>query len=804
MPFHNLNRTGIIYILMLCLNLHVLFAQKPTYVFSGIVSSPEGEPIPGAAVYFHETGKGVYTDSTGSFEIRNIPAGSYHLHITAIGYIFRAQTLTFMKDLRDLHLIMIPSELRLNEILIEAESDKTEIRESSQTFEVINRRFIERYSSGNLMNTLERLPGISAIRTGVGISKPVIRGMSFNRVVVVDNGIRQEGQQWGADHGLELDEMNADRIEILRGPASVMYGSDAIAGVIKIKQAPMPQHQSWQASVQGNYRSVNQLLGGSAMVAANHNGNYWRFRMSMQDFGDYQVPAKEFKYNRYILPIYDSRLKNTAGKERSFAGTAGIQRKWGNTDISVSKYAQTSGFFPGAFGIPRANSLLPDGDIRNTGLPRQVTEHFKLSSHTNVLFRKNWLETDAGYQRNFRREEAAPHSLNPTLPANDILALSLLLETFSLHAKYHWNFSPKFSAISGLSGQYQQNIKGGYEHLLPEYKSFQGGAFIFTQYRLHPDWILNAGIRYDGGTVRIEKFESLVYNKAGLVTDTLLRNRSSHRIFANVSGSGGISWQLNEYLSMKANLSSDFRFPTVAELASNGVHHGTFRHVMGDISLSPERGFQGDWNMSWEKRKFKFSLTPFYSYFFNYIYLSPSGQFSVLPEGGQVFTYQEAPTRFWGGEVSGEIKIFRDFSLSGSWEYVNNLNLTTRIPLAFTPPGCLTGEAEWIRNRPGKFISQIFLSLTCQQYSTQNRTDRNEPATPGYTLIHVSQGFHFQKGKQEFRLMFQVQNAGNSTHLNHMSRYRLIQVPEPGRNWIVTLSIPLRGKLPGNKNRNEP
>lgn len=772
----------------------VVHGQKVSVEMSGFVSDPNGESVPGAAVYFHETHTGAYTDSAGNFRILNIKPGTYHLHIDALGYFSVARTITLTQSVSDLHFVLIPSELRTGEVVIESESDKKEQQESSQSIQIVNRTYLEKYSTGNLVNTLERLPGVNAIRTGVGISKPVIRGMSFNRVLVIDNGIRQEGQQWGADHGLEIDEQTADRVEILRGPGAVLHGADAIGGVVLIRQAALPSHPGdWQASGYFTARTLNDLYGVSGMAAANTKGIAWRIRAGHRSYADYKVPAERFHYNRYILPIYENRLKNTAGREDNISGTIGIQRNWGNTEVYFTRFHQEAGFFSGAFGIPRAISLFPDGDIRGIALPRQQTTHTKVSSHSNILFRKNWLEIDAGFQQNERKEEAFPHG-NGSLE-NSNLALRLILDTWSLTSRYHHQFKSGISLISGVSGQYQGNRKEGFEHLLPNYHSAIGGAFSMIQFKFHPDWVLNAGLRYDGGSVRVERTETAVYNSFGVIVDTFLRNRSSHRVFANVSGSGGLAWKASEFWSFKWNLSSDFRFPTVAELASNGVHHGTFRHVQGDSYLSPERGFQGDWAAEWKTRKLRISASPFYGYFTNYIYLSPSGSFSTLPEGGQIYRYMESPARFWGGEAEIEYALSKCWNIQTVFEYVNGLNLYTKIPLPFIPPANASLELNWDKVFSRKVINRIYATLTFQVYSDQRETDRNERPTPGYGLFHFSGGMLFKVAGQEFRFLIQAQNLADRAYLNHLSRYRMLELPEPGRNLIFTLSVPLRGKF---------
>lgn len=770
------------------------YSQKSSLSISGFISDPKGESIPGAAVYFHETQTGAYSDSLGNFTILNVKPGTYHLHVDALGYLSIARTMILTQSIGDLHFILVPSELRTGEVVIESESDKKEQQESSQALSIVNRSYLEKYSTGNLVNTLERLPGVNALRTGVGISKPIIRGMSFNRVLVIDNGIRQEGQQWGADHGLEIDEQNADRVEVLRGPGAVIHGADAIGGVLMIRQAPLPTNRGdWQSSVFMTARTLNDLYGGSVMAASNIKGVAWRIRAGYREYGDYKVPAKTFNYNRYILPIYENQLKNTAGQEENLSATVGIQRNWGNSQLYFTRFHQMAGFFPGAFGIPRSLSLQPDGDTRSIGMPRQLTTHTKISSHSNILFRKNWLEIDAGFQQNNRREEASPHGSGQV--SNSNLALQLKLDTWSLNTRYHHHFNSGISMISGVSGQYQMNRKAGYEHLLPDYQSATMGAFSLFQLKLHPDWVMNGGIRYDGGNVRVTETNTLVLSTSGVVLDTLLRNRASHRLFANLSGSAGMAWKASEYWSFKLNMSSDFRFPTVTELASNGVHHGTFRHVQGDSYLDPERGFQVDGMAEWKQRKVRISFTPFVSYFSNYIYLSPSGQFSTLPESGQIYRYMESPARFWGGESEVEWALNKNWSIQSVFEYVNGLNSYTQIPLPFIPPGNATLELQWDKNFDRKTLRRLFVNFTFHAFADQMQTDRNERPTPGYSLYHLSGGLHFSVGNQEFRFLIQIQNLTNRAYLNHLSRYRQLEIPEPGRNMIFTLSVPLKGKF---------
>ena len=778
-----------------------LFAQS--FQIAGHLTDPSGNALAGAMVYIHETRMGTYSDSVGHFKLSSLKEGNYHLHVSAVGYASMTRTLVINQSISDLHLILFPSELNLEEIIIESESDRREKKHSSQTFEVINRKFMELYGTGNLMTSLERLPGISAIRTGVGISKPVIRGSSFNRVMVVENGIKQEGQQWGADHGLELDPYTADRVEILRGPSSLLYGSEAMGGVINIRQAPFPLLNHWEGSLHLSGRTLNQALAGSAMVGFNYKGWIIRTRMTRQAYGDYQVPADSFIYNRYHLPLLNQRLKNTAGTEESFSTTIGRNATWGHAQLYYSRVDQQAGFFPGAFGIPRSQSLQSDDNLRNIGLPKQSILHQKIIGNATILLGKQWIEMDMGIQQNLRKELSNPHAAPGYPIPQGTTALSLDLFTYSLNARFHWLQTQRWKAIIGTSGSYQQNRSGGYEHLIPAYRNGQAGVFIFEQYQVKENITFNAGARYDGGTTQFPAYASPMYSRTGVFTGMLERNRASERLYASVSGAGGIAWQPSAPWDIKVNLSSDFRFPSPAELSTNGIHHGTFRHVVGDAYLKPERGYQADLHIGYELKKMAFVISPFYQYFTQYIFLSPSGRFSYLPEGGQIYQYLQAPARLTGGEFSGKFQLTSSLEFQSTYEYVWAENLFTHLPLPFIPPGSFSQEISGNWDLKNKRINHLMGSITWQVFNSQKRVDRNELITPGYSLWNFSGGIHFKFGKQLFRFLVQVQNIGDRWYLHHLSRYRILQIPEPGRNIIFSLIIPFSGAFGGEHPHHE-
>ena len=266
------------------------------------------------------------------------------------------------------------------------------------------------------MQAMENIPGVQAMDIGSGFSKPMIRGMGFNRVAVLENGIKQEGQQWGADHGLELDAFNVDAVNVMKGPASLLYGSDAMGGVIDIAPVQVPAENMLFGDVTLLGKSVNETIGASLMLGIKRNAWYTRLRYSEQRFGDYRIPADTIVYLTQKMPVYGRRLKNTAGWERNVNFFTQYQKKGYKSNLAVSNVFQKTGFFPGAHGVPDLSRLEDDGDSRNIDLPYSKVNHLKVTTHQQYAWEKFILSGDIGYQNNHREEWSAFHTHYGTQP----------------------------------------------------------------------------------------------------------------------------------------------------------------------------------------------------------------------------------------------------------------------------------------------------------------------------------------------------------------------------------------------------
>lgn len=739
------------------------------------------ETIPYVVTEIHESGKIVDSDVNGK-AIVNLPKGNYHLHFSANGFEANEMDIALFEDM-GITISLKPTFVELKEVLIEEGISKTSNHKLTQNIERININENNKTDGATLAEAISNVAGVESYNTGVGIAKPIIRGFTATRISVYDQGIKQEGQQWGMDHGLEIDPFSAGRMEILKGAGALQYGSDALGGVVKLLPDPVPD-DGISGGYTGMYKSNNGTIGNSVHLNYKVRRHFVSGRISYQDYDDYRIPADNFTYNGYVLPVVDNRLKNTAGQLLSGRFTYGFLGDKYNLRLMASQYNQKVGLYPGATGIPRAYDVARIGDVSDIDLPNQEVKHSKLYAKLNLKIKNNWLTTDIGYQENDRIENSNPHAHGfIEVDENDTKALGLNLKTMSLNSSYSWS-KKQVKYVVGTNQQYQKNVRSGWEYLLPDFETYNGGLFAMLNGDLNKKLSWSGGFRFDYGHISSDQYLQPWYNDLDSLVE---RSPELNRSFSNYAASLGMSYYPNESWNFKVNLAKSFRVPVPAELVSNGVHHGTFRHEMGNPNLDAEQGYQLDLTAAYQLKAFYVKLTPFLNYFTNYLYLRPSGRFSPLPDAGQMYIYSQTKALHTGGELFAEVHPIERLHISTALEYVYNLNLETQLPLPFTPPlsNLFTVEYDLLTNSRIKWkVSGEYRATTAQ-----NRVDRNEKETPGYNLFNAKTGVEFPVWKTDVSLTLSCRNIGNTSYLSHLSRYRILNLPEQGRNFIVSLNI---------------
>ncbi len=768
---------------------------------SGVVLDENKNPLPSAYILLLPDSLLTVTEVDGHFNFMNLPDGTYELRVSFVSYT-PDTTLIKVKNGRSkrlrIHLQSSTTSLQTIEV-----TDEHAKQEETLHTEHIHEDFFQKNLEGTFATSIEKLPGISAINVGVGIAKPVIRGLSANRIIVNHQGIKQESQQWGSDHGLEIDQFDVERVEIIKGPGSLQYGSDGLGGVINIMPGKLLPKNSLEGSILGVHKTNNDHWGGSAKLAINIQNWFVTARYSHQDFADYRVPGNLFIYNGFELPIVNERLKNTAGDETNFSISAGVSRSWGITRLLFSHYSLDAGLFSGAVGIPRSYALTDDGNNRDLDVPKQAVDHYRASLNQTFYFGKDHLTFDIGFQRNLRREFSEPefHSipLSQLADPNDKLAIELQLHTFSTAVHYEHRFNADWKNIYGGNVQWQHNQRGGFEYLLPDFRTFRGGLFTISERELRTNWLVNGGLRFDVGQNNSTFFRQFVWDSNEIIRDSLI-SPATDDLFFNWSASLGSNLTLAEKKwILKANIGKSFRVPYPAETVSNGIHHGTFRHEVGTPDLKSEHGYQLDLSANWDYEKFTGSLALYFNYFDNYIYLGPTfpAQFSPLPEAGQIFQYRQDDAIYTGFELQWAWNFMPNLALEQAVDFIQSYNPKTKLALPFTPQPSIRTDLRF--SLPEKtWLEDFYLEANHQyHFAAQGRlrVDRSEQNTPSYQLWGFKIGSDLILASQKIQISCQVQNVFNTTYLAHLSRYRLINVPEQGRNIVLTVKVPFGIKL---------
>lgn len=772
----------------------ILFAQNSFPVKGVVVDFNTKQPIEGVNII----GKNLYSTSsaTGEFIIYNVPKGMHSFTISHIGYSSKTIEVNVGPTMKKVEIVLMEAKNTLEQVAIKGKSTQRRNNENPTVSYAVTKEYLEKNRENSLMQTLSKIPGVSTINIGSGNSKPVIRGLGFNRVVVVQNGIKHEAQQWGSDHGLEIDQYGIDNIRIIKGPASLLYGSDAIAGIVDIKPNKIPAQNSFSGEINVVGESNNDLLGTSVGVQARNEKWFYRGRLTYKTYADYKVPTDKINYENYIFTLHDNNLRNTAGNEANGSFSVGYISKNIMSETTFSNVNAKNGFFANAHGLEvRTSSIDYDSSNRDIDLPYHKVNHFKVTNNTSITADKHTLYFDVGFQSNYREEhsEPIPHGYMPKPP--NTKEREFKKNTYALNIRDVFKPNDKHNIVAGINLEYQDNNIGGWGFLIPEYNRFTVGAFAFNQYELNSNLHLLAGIRYDYGIVDSKSYSdwypSTINNNNNSTSYVYLQRALNKTLnFGNFSSSLGLSYISNQ-TTYKINLGKSFRIPLANELASNGVNYHMYRYEKGNLNLAPEESYQLDIDINHTNKYFSVGVSPFVNLFDNYIYLNPTtNYFETL----QIYEYTQSKVFRAGGEVSVEKRFFEKLSLNASAEYVYSKQKSgpkKNFTLPFSPPLTTMFKVEY-KLKDMLFVRNTELKAEFKVVATQDEIVPPEKQTEGYQVLDLSLVTQLDVFKTYLPIdvRLKINNLLNTKYYNHTSFYRLIDVPEAGRNLSMSLTIP--------------
>lgn len=797
----------ILYFIICCFSLTESFGQN---VISGkVLLNETNEVIIGANVYIPELRTGTSTDVNGFYQIKNLPKGEFTLQVSYVSLKTITKKVN-VKNATKQDFEMENSATSLEEVVITGAGIKTLVKESPVPIAALSRAQWLQSTSTNLVDAIVKLPGVSQIMTGPTLSKPIIRGLGFNRVITVHDGVRQEDNQWGEEHSLHIDEFSIERYEIIRGAGSLMYGSDGLGGVISVISPTPTESDKINGSVLYNYQTNNGLQGFSVNLGGNKNGFVWTSRFSNKNAGNYQN-------------AFDGLVNGSKFQELNYSGMIGLNKKWGFSRIYFSKFGQdiniidgtrdAEGYFSKQVVINGQSETVrvSEEELKNPSINpsnSQSLSNYKVSWNNYLMLGKGSLSLNVAYSQNHRREYG--NVLKP-FEAD----LYFYLQTLYYDARFNFPEKNNFEVTIGTNGMTQTMNNRGNETLYPNFNLFDNGVFVFSKKKFN-QLIISGGLRFDIRQLDIHKLyidsEGKFQTKPS--ANTSERFAGFNKTFQNATGSFGAVYKINHLLSVKTNVARGFRAPSVPEISSNGEHAGTFRYEIGNINQQSEVSLQNDFGLTFENSSLYIDVNLFSNrinhYTFSERVQNISEKDSII-NGVPVFRYQQGNARLLGLEavVTYNPASARWFSFTQSYSSVNGVNLSAKNDYAkylpFMPPPRWLSNIKLTKNTLGKHLRNTYFSVELEHNQQQNNAllaYNTETKTPAYSLVNVGTGATITnlKKKALFSIYLNVNNLLDNTYQSHQSRLKYLDVNRTtgrqgvynmGRNISVKVLVPI-------------
>ena len=653
--------------------------------------------------------------------------------------------------------------LKLNEVTVTGVTGDTKLKNSTVPISIISGKELRQTTSTNIIDAIAHQPGVAQITTGSGISKPIIRGLGYNRIIVMNEGVRQEGQQWGDEHGIEIDAQNLNSVEIQKGPASLMYGSDAMAGVLILHGSPIQPEGEMMANVSTEYQTNNGLFDYSLNFAGNQKGFVWDAR-----FTDRYAHAYKNKYDGYVP---GSQFSERAGRLM-----LGVNKHWGHSHLTATIFHQTPSIVEGERDEVTGELECATDNVKtySKALPFQQIYHYKAVWDNSLNLKNGWLKAIIGYQQNRRQEFEEDE---------DEYELYFKLHTVTYDVRYLSQAFNGFKMAGGINGMWQQSLNLGEESLIPEYRLFDIGAYATISKSLD-QLTLNGGLRFDNRHLDFHK-----------------------RNFSGVTGSVGAVWNANEHMNLRLNMARGFRAPNMSELGSDGVHEGTIRYEIGNPDLKPEYSWQADLGLDFTSQYVSAQVALFANRIENYIFAQRIEE--VMEEGFRTYEYTQGDARLLGFEAGVDFHPIHSLHFENTFSYVDAQQLHANEDAKYLP---MTPAPRWnselkleLSHNGRKMLNNAFVALELECNLAQDhyyKVDDTETRTPAYTLLSLSAGTDLNiHQKKVAELYISAENLLNTAYQNHLSRLKYFDVNNAtgrqgvynmGRNIVMKVIVPIK------------
>lgn len=717
---------------------------------TGKITDQDNLPLAGATIFIHDMNKGTVSDSNGNYELMNLPDGKFKIQFSYVGYTNRLKSIELTGNITELNISLKQTIIESEEIVVSGGYNSTQ-HENAVKIEVLKLNQSAVKSTPNFAEVLTQVPGVDMISKGSGVSKPVIRGLSMNDILVLNNGVRFENYQYSSHHPLGIDEFGIEDVEIIKGPASLLYGSDAIGGVINfIKEKPAPI-----GTVSGDY---NLQLFSNTLGMTNNLGIKGA---NKKFFGGFRVGQKT---NADFLQGGGNFAPNSRFNEYSVKANAGFTDKIGTFKLFYDFNNQKLGLVE-----DEAIDEISERGRKNEIFYQELNTHL-LSSQNKLYLGKFKLDINSAFQ-------------NTELihfGEMDVYELQMQLSTLTYEAKLHLPSDENSEYIVGFQGfnQNNTNLNDRETILLPDAVTNNYSVFGLMQHTFFGKLKFQTGIRYDN--------KSITSEAVGLPTDLISYRAPLDKSYGSFSGSLGATYNIFEELLVRANFAAAFRTPNLAELTSNGQHE--LRYEIGDPNLVPENAYETDISMHYHKENFTFDIAGFYNKIDNYIYISPTGE--ATDSGVSIFKYKQANSTLAGGEAGLHLhpKAIKWLHFRTTFASVVGKQENGDY-LPFVPANKLRFELS-VEKEKLWFLHNAFASVNTTTAFEQNNAAPDETVTAGYTISDISIGGNIKANNQLVSISLSANNLFDTKYIDHLSTLKEVNLLNPGRNIAFSLKIP--------------
>jgi iron complex outermembrane receptor protein len=760
-------------------------------------------PLPYATVLLNGTKHGTITNQQGIYEIKNITPGEYLVVYSSVGHKSdRVKVIINGSAPATINMELKESSSRLSEVIVTGVSRATELRSNPVPIVVLTKKEIDQNVNNNIIDAIVKgIPGVTAVTTGPNISKPFIRGLGYNRVLTLYDGIRQEGQQWGDEHGIEIDQYGIARAEVIKGPASLTYGSDALAGVINlIPYIPNGADGKLNGDIITDYHTNNGLIGSSLGLSYKTGDWKYAFRATGKMAHNYS--------NKIDGPVYNSSFQ-----EYILSGMTRVDKKWGYSQFVGTTYNNKQEIPDGSrdsltrrFTVQVAEGVndniknrpfAPQEWLNSYGVTplHQHIQHYRLYNKTEIKLGDGLFNTALGWQQSVRREYN-----HPTMPQQ--AGLFVTLNTLNYDLRYS---PPVFGGLEtsfGVNGIYQTNrSKNATDFPIPDYNLFDIGGFFFAKKSIGKTDI-SGGIRYDTRNITWNDFY-VGANPANGFEKRVTANDAGARLqfpnfkhtYHGISGSLGFTYNINERLLLKANIARGYRAPNITEIGSNGLDPGAHIVYLGNRAFNPEFSLQEDVGFIAYLKDADFQLELFNNQINNYIYQSrlddANGNPVIIVPGNTTYQYQQSKARLYGAEFTFNLhpQSIKWLAFNNSLAYVAGINQNKALIaqsngaakyLPFIPPLHIRSEVRVKLQGTYGIFSKVYFRIEADAYTAQNHyyaLNDTETPTPGYTLINAGIGSTLKRksGKPICELFLQADNLFDMAYQSNLNRLKYFE-----------------------------